>query len=153
MTWVGRPTTGGTPVLLPIGYNPLPMKPLLLIPTFGLALFAGGCIQRTITVTSEPTGALVYLNDSEVGRTPVTVPFTFYGTYDVRVEKEGYQSLNTQQKTKAPWWEAPGPDLLAEAMPGTRRVQLKWNYTLTPSEEVAPDDLIERAKELRQQAE
>ena len=33
-----------------------------------------GCVQRTITVNSDPQGALVYLNDIEIGRTPVTVP-------------------------------------------------------------------------------
>lgn len=129
------------------------MKSHFLLSSLSIGLLTGGCIQRTITVTSEPSGALVYLNDSEVGRTPVTVPFTFYGTYDVRLEKEGFQSLNTQQQAKAPWWEAPGPDLLAEAMPGTRKVQLNWNYTLRPSEEVVPDRLIERAKELRQEVE
>ncbi len=48
-----------------------------------------GCVERLITVKSTPAGALVYLNDEEVGRTPVTVPFKFYGTYDVRLEHEG----------------------------------------------------------------
>lgn len=48
-----------------------------------------GCVERLITVRSQPPGSLVYLNDEEVGRTPVTVPFKFYGTYDVRLEHEG----------------------------------------------------------------
>jgi len=48
-----------------------------------------GCIERTITITSDPSGALVHLNDEEVGRTPVVVPFTFYGTYTVRLEHDG----------------------------------------------------------------
>ena len=74
-----------------------------------------GCVQRTISITSNPAGALVHLNDEEVGRTPLQVPFKFYGTYDVRLEKERYKPLWTSQKTDAPWWEAPGPDLIVEA--------------------------------------
>ncbi len=48
-----------------------------------------GCVQRTITITSDPPHAIVWLNDEEIGRTPVTVPFTFYGKYDVRIVHEG----------------------------------------------------------------
>src|SRR5688572_16596719 len=75
------------------------------------------CIQRTISIDSDPQGAVVYLNDEEVGRTPVTVPFTFYGTYDVRLEKPQYATMQTAREAKGPWWEAPGPDLVVEALP------------------------------------
>lgn len=112
-----------------------------------------GCVQRTITVTSEPPGAIVSLNDEEVGRTPVTVPFTFYGTYDVRLELAGYQTLHVAQKANGPWWENPGPDLVAEALPGKRRVNLDWFYTLTPLQLPAESDLLDRANELRSRSE
>ncbi len=108
-----------------------------------------GCIERTISIDSTPPGALVYLNDQEIGRTPVTVPFTFYGKYDVRIEKEGYQSITTLQKAQAPWWEAPGPDIFAEALPGEHSVDLKWNFTLEPTAPTNSAVLIEHAKQLR----
>ena len=114
-----------------------------------VAAAAPGCIQRTITITSEPEGALVHLNDTEVGRTPLTVPFTFYGTYDVRIEKEGFETLTTTTEAQMPWWEAPGPDLVAEALPGERDVALKWDYVLTPAQPVNAEGLIDRAKQLR----
>jgi len=111
-------------------------------------LFMTGCIERTIRITSDPSGALVYLNDEEVGRTPVAVTFLFYGTYDVRLERDGYKPLWTAQKAHAPWWEAPGPDLIAEMIPHNKTEQ-RWHFVL----EVAPygDDevLIGRAKQLR----
>ena len=107
-----------------------------------------GCIQRTISIDSEPRGAVVYLNDEEVGRTPVTVPFLFYGVYDVRIEKESYQTLHTKQKAAAPWWEAPGPDLLAEAVPHNK-VELNWRYTLAPATATDEASLLERARQLR----
>lgn len=117
-----------------------------LLATTGLT----GCVQRTITINSDPQGALVFLNDTEVGRTPVTVPFTFYGDYEVRLERDGYATLNTNERTMAPWWENPGPDLLAEAIPNNR-VDLQWFYAL---EELGPVDaasLVRRADQLRNQ--
>ena len=116
-----------------------------------LCLLATGCIQRTISITSEPSGALVYLNDQEVGRTPVTVPFTFYGVYDVRMEADGYHPLWTAQKAKAPWWETPGIDLLAEAVPHGK-AELQWHFTMQPkppAEDVDVDVLLEHARQLR----
>lgn len=108
-----------------------------------------GCVQRTITIESNPPGALVHLNDVEVGRTPTTVPFKFYGVYDVRLEKDGYQTLSMAQKAEAPWWEAPGPDLFAELLPGDHEVNLRWHYELEPSQAVDDAALIDRASQLR----
>src|SRR5438477_396020 len=95
-----------------------------------------GCVERTISVTSEPSGALVYLNDEEVGRTPLKVPFNFYGVYGVRLEKEGYKPLITKANTDMPWWELPGPDLVAEAIPGNKTAQ-HFHFTM---ERPAPED-------------
>lgn len=117
---------------------------------FCLAVWASvtGCVERLIMITSEPSGALVYLNDEEVGRTPVTVPFTFYGTYDVRIEAEGHRPLWTKQKAKGPWWEAPPVDLIAEALPGSK-AHLKWHFQMEARSEPDEPALIERARELR----
>jgi len=129
-------------------YNPR-MRSLLL----GLVLLVAcvGCVQRTITVTSQPSGALVYLNDEEVGRTPVSAPFTHYGTYDVRLEAEGYEPLWTEARAKAPWWEYPGPDLLAEAVPGGAS-KVAWHFELQPqaaAEDVDVEKLRSHASQMR----
>lgn len=111
--------------------------------------------QRTITVTSNPPGALVFLNDEEVGRTPITVPFTFYGTYSVRLEKPGYDPLWTKKEAAAPFWELPGPDLIALLIPG-KKVDLSWHYELQAlplAEGVSAIDeqqLLQRADQMRQ---
>ncbi len=107
-----------------------------------------GCVERTLTITSDPPGALVHLNDEEIGRTPTTVPFTFYGVYDVRLEKEGYATLETGKETKAPLWEAPGPDLIAEMIPNNK-VKLEWHFVLEKAGEISPEGLIDRAKQMR----
>jgi hypothetical protein len=118
---------------------------------FAGLLFAGCETQRTLHITSEPSGALVHVNDEEVGRTPVTVPFKFYGTYGVRLQRDGYDTLATTAEADAPWWEYPGPDLLAAVVPDTKN-QVAWHFVLEPSVPVADQDadaLIDRAQQLR----
>jgi len=113
-----------------------------------VCLLGVGCVERTISISSRPSGALVYLNDKEVGRTPVTVPFTFYGVYDVRLEAEGFAPLWTKKKAKAPWWEAPGPDLIAEAIPGNQ-AHLQWHFDMKPAQPTDPDKLTDRAQQMQ----
>lgn len=117
-----------------------------------VALACGGCLERRISITSRPEGAVVWINDQEIGRTPVEAGFTFYGTFDVRVRKEGYEPVSGPRAVNAPWYEYPGPDLLASALPWTIRTTVRWHDDLEPSP--APDDaaraaLVDRAAELR----
>ena len=128
--------------------NPHYSRPTFVLVLLGLALCLTGCVQRTISITSQPVGALVHLNDEEIGRTPLQVPFAFYGTYDVRLEKEGFKPLWTKQKTDAPWWEAPGPDLFAEMVPGNK-VEQEWHFELESASLMEEDPLIGRAEALR----
>ena len=56
-----------------------------------ISLLAGtsalvGCVERRVWIDSNPPGALVWLNDAQVGRTPVDVSITHHGVYDVRLE-------------------------------------------------------------------
>jgi hypothetical protein len=114
----------------------------------GCLMALAGCVERTISISSEPSGALVYLNDEEVGRTPVTVPFTYYGKYDVRLQKQGYSPLWTSGDAEAPWWEFPGPDLIGELM--GNKVKIDWKYTLEPRDENNPDIVLKNAQEMRE---
>lgn len=120
-----------------------------LIPTFLLTMIAlGGCVERKIFITSEPPGALVRVNDVEVGVTPVEVKYTWYGAYDVQLEKDGYDDLTTQATTKAPLHAAPGLDVLAGLWPGTIKDHVLWHFELTPADD-DPDAAVERARAMR----
>jgi hypothetical protein len=121
---------------------------------FCLALAAigvGGCVQRQLTVTSDPPGALVQLNGQEFGRTPVTRDFTWYGTYDVELRREGSETKKTTGKVIAPWWQWVPFDLFAELLPLTDRRQL--HYTLKPAtqQSVDPERMLDRAEGLRKE--
>ncbi len=115
----------------------------------------GGCLKRTIAVTTEPPGALVWLNDVEIGRTPVETDFTYYGVFDVRVRREGYEPILTKMRAETPLSERPVIDLAAEALPTTIHNIVRWHFDLTPVAEAGPDKagaekaLTERASELR----
>ncbi|MFQ6048696.1 MAG: PEGA domain-containing protein [Phycisphaerae bacterium] len=98
-------------------------------------------------------GALVYLNDEEAGRTPVTVPFTWYGDYDVVIRKDGYKTLRTHHRLRPPWYQLPPIDLVAEALvPVTIRDRREVSFAL--ERQVYPDrpELLERASQFRQEA-
>lgn len=91
-----------------------------------------GCIERRIYITSEPPGATVWVNDVEAGRTPTSVTFTYFGNYDVRLRKDGYEPLITKGEANPPVYEFPGPDLVATAVPARIKTDVKWNYVLQP---------------------
>lgn len=117
-------------------------------------LSLGGCgVERTLTVRSEPPGALVYLNGEEAGRTPMRKSFLWYGTYDVQLRKEGYVTRSEEAKVWAPWWQIPPIDLVAELVP----LPLQDNHTVsfrlraTPEEQTDPHRVIQRAVEMRSQ--
>ena len=102
---------------------------LMLLP---LVVAAAGCVgvRRELTVESEPAGALVYINGEEVGRTPLVHPFLYYGTMDVKLRKDGYETLEDAPRVWAPFWQVPPLDLFAEAFSLTDRHRL--SYELTP---------------------
>ncbi len=116
---------------------------------FGLlAALSTGCVRRTIMITSEPPGVLIWVNDREVGRTPIDVGFEYYGVYDVRLELAGYEPMMTSGKASAPWWDKAGADFFAELVPADLQSEVRWHYVLTPLTEDR-DALIERAAQLR----
>lgn len=115
-----------------------------------LAVVAGGCVRRELTIESDPPGALVFLNDQEVGRTPVTRSFTFYGTYDVVLRLEGYETLRTQKLVLAPWWQWVPLDLFAELLPLTDRQTARFVLKPeAPPGSESPQAMLDRAEELR----
>jgi hypothetical protein len=119
-----------------------------------LAIFLAfplACVQRQMSIQSDPPGALVYLNGEEVGRTPLQRDFTWYGTYDVVLRQDGYETLKTRARVIAPIWQWPPFDLLAEFFPLTDRHDL--HFTMTPAGDTAIDldAILERSSALKSQ--
>lgn len=102
-------------------------------------------------VESDPPGALVYMNDQEVGRTPFRREFEWYGTYDVTLRAEGYQTLKQETPVIAPFWMWVPFDLVAELLPIRLTDTRRLKYTLTPltDADVEPASMFARARELQ----
>ncbi|WP_320046873.1 PEGA domain-containing protein [uncultured Ilyobacter sp.] len=119
------------------------------------ALFvAGGCVERTMKITSDPQGARVFVNDEEVGVTPVKFSFLWYGDYDIILRKDGYQTLKTHHRVDAPWYQYPPFDLVSECLVATtiHDDHELPTYTLTADDPPAGTDLVDRALDLRSRA-
>ncbi len=128
----------------------------LLFGTMLLATIAAapGCVERTVTIHTEPEEATVFLNDQEVGKSPVKVPFTWYGDYDIIVRKEGYQTLKTHRRINAPWYQWPFIDFFAECLvPFTiHDNHVLEVLVLEPRQSVDKETLLQSAEELRDRA-
>lgn len=123
-----------------------------LIGIAAAALGLAGCRTRTLEITSDPPGALVWLNDEQIGRTPLEVGFVHHGTYDVRMRLDGYAPLTTKRSTGASFADQPGVDFVSQAAPGESRTI--WFFTLEPLPELkdrqaAELSAFERAKAFR----
>lgn len=114
-----------------------------------LAALACGCVRRELTVTSEPPGALVYINSQEAGRTPFTTSFTWYGTYDVVAVADGQMPLHTKKRIVAPWWQWVPFDLAAEFAPWGPVDRKSIHLELQPEPADASEGLLARASEMR----
>ena len=111
----------------------------------------GGCVEREMKITTEPAGALVYVSDREVGRTPLALPFTWYGDYDVVIRMDGYKTLRANADITPPWYEVPPLDLLSHLAPWTYRDQRFLHYKLQQLQVPSDEDLIKKADEMRKQ--
>lgn len=119
----------------------------------GVAAGGGGCVRRTVTITTEPSNALVLLNDQEIGRSAVSTDFLWYGDYDVVIRKEGYKTLATNWKIDPPWYQYIPIDFFAEVLwPGWIHDQRSRHFVLEPAEAPTADQLLERASEARERA-
>jgi len=127
---------------------------VLAVPAVSLLVLTvlAGCVERELTINTTPQGALVALNDEEIGVSPVTVNFKWYGDYCVRISKEGYETLNTNRELKGPWYDYFPFDFFAQIVNPNRIVDsYEWMFELSPRRQISPEELIQNARELRNQ--
>ena len=116
----------------------------------GILLSAGGCVERKLVITSEPSGADVWVNDQWHGKTPYELPFKHYGTFGIRVESAGYVPVFVKEPVPAPAYEHMGPDLIAEAVvPAKISDVRKLHYVLQKIEgSDDPASIVSRAEDM-----
>jgi hypothetical protein len=124
---------------------------LVLTAVVALACFwQTGCVRRRMTIRSNPPGAQVYVDDYPIGNTPVSAPFTFYGTRDIRLVRDGYETLDVKQRFPAPWYQFTPIDLVTDNLwPWEIRDERVVDLQMVPQKIVPTDELLGRAENLR----
>jgi hypothetical protein len=129
-----------------------PFRPstLMVLVVITLSIGLSGCVQRRLTIRSNPPGALVYVDDYPIGNTPVSTNFTYYGTRKIRLVKDGYETLTVKQDIRTPWYEYVPIDFITENLvPGKISDRRVLDYQLRPQMVVPTDQLQARAEDLR----
>lgn len=128
-----------------------PNIPALAVLGLVAAALLAGCVERRLTINTRPQDATVVLNDEEIGQSPVTVPFNWYGDYNVRISKEGYETLKTHRRLKSPWYDKFPWDFFAQIV-NPRRIldSYEWTFELAPKQQPDREELIRRAAQLKE---
>jgi hypothetical protein len=103
-----------------------------------------------MTIASNPPGALVLMEGEEVGYTPMAMDFTYYGTREITLIKDGFQTKTVMQKVKTPWYQR-GPMEFVTDNFALHKIndRHEFNFTLEPAAPVSGQELRSRAEELR----
>ncbi|MBY0585768.1 PEGA domain-containing protein [bacterium] len=117
-----------------------------------MMMISVGCVERRLTVRSVPANALVLLDGQEIGFTPCSVPFDYYGDRQIRLIKDGYETRTINQTIAAPWYQWIGIDFVSEVLvPWRIRDDRNYVYELEPTQMVSSDELMQRAAQVREQ--
>lgn len=115
-----------------------------------LIALATGCVQRRMTIRSNPPGALVYVDDYQIGTTPVSHDFVYYGTRKVRLVKDGYETLTVRQPIPLPWYEIFPLDFVTEnLLPWEIRDERVIDLAMQPASTEPAESVAARAEQAR----
>ncbi len=110
-------------------------------------------VRRRITIKTSPPGALVYIDDQEIGVTPVSTSFTYYGARKIQIVKDGYETVTVLREIKPPWYQIPGIDFFTENLISREfRDERLLQFKLVPLRIRTTAELIKRGQELKQRA-
>ncbi len=139
----------------------LSIKSLRFLILVIVLFLSAGCVTRTITIRTNPSNALVYVDNELVGESPVEIPFTYYGTRKITIEKRDadgrliYERKTVLEKIKRPVYEMFPLDFFSENLwPFGIQDNHILNYDLAELKPLSRKEqqkrVIENAEELRQ---
>jgi hypothetical protein len=111
---------------------------------------ASGCVERRYTLRTDPPGALAIVNGEEIGTTPVSKNYTFYGDRKISFLLDGYETKTVIQPINAPWYDNLLTEFFTENLiPYNFRDEREFTFKLGQYKEPTVESLQERAEELR----
>ena len=112
-----------------------------------------GCVHRRVTINSNPSGALVRIDGKDVGYTPASIDYTWYGTREVQLLKDGYETQTQLINIAPPWYQRVPLDFLSDNFLGTHiRDQRRFDLQMQPKLPDVSSDVIQRGCALRSEA-
>lgn len=121
-----------------------------LLPVLLLLVCGSGCVQRRMTINSNPPGTMVYIDNYEIGTTPVSTDYVYYGMREFRLVRDGYETMKVRRFVTPPWYEIFPLDFIAEnVIPWEIRDERNYDFEMTPQLVVPTQQLLTRAEELR----
>ncbi len=95
-------------------------------------------------------GALVVVDNQEIGNSPVSTGFTYYADREIRLIKDGYETVTLIQPIPAPWWDSLPLEFFVENLwPFTLRDEREFQYAMPPLATVTTGEVLDRAQSLR----
>jgi hypothetical protein len=120
----------------------------------GVIVIVPGCVHRRATIRTDPPGALISVGEREIGYSPASFDFTWYGTEEVTIRRDGYEMESHYIKLRRPWWQVPPLDFVTDnLLPGRVHDRQEFNFPLRPRVVVPGTELLERGNALRSEAE
>lgn len=109
-----------------------------------------GCVERRYTIRTDPPGALAIVNGEEIGPTPVSRNFTYYGERKITLMLDGHNTKTVIQPIDAPWWDNMITEFFTENfIPYIFRDEREYLFPLEPATVPEKNDLVGRAEALR----
>lgn len=106
-----------------------------------------------MTFVSNPPGAMVLLEGKEIGYSPASADFIYYGTRQVTMIKDGYETKTEYVTVRTPWYQWPGIEFFTDNFALHRINDRRYfKFDLQPKQMVPDDDLRARARQLRSEA-
>jgi hypothetical protein len=115
-----------------------------------LPLALSGCVERLLSIRSEPSGAAVFVDGQRRGTTPHVERYSFYGGREVTLVKKGYRTHRKLVELDAPWWQIFPFDLITDVVIPftiTDRVELDVVLEKEPPATEALGETLKRANE------
>ena len=112
-----------------------------------------GCVHRRITINSNPSGALVKVDGRDIGYTPASFDFTWYGTREVQLLRDGYETHTELVEIPAPLYQKFPFDFLSDNFLG-RHISdhRQFAFQLQPKRTDLSSSVMQRAGALRSEA-
>jgi len=105
----------------------------ILIITAAVLCMTAGCIERTMSIKTDPPGAAVFVDGDARGQTPVEVPFQAYGTREIFLQMTDRATRRELVTLRAPWYGWFPVDFVTDVLwPFTIRDTKTFTFAMEP---------------------